>query len=118
MLQITSKHRVFLAVQPIDFRRGIDGIVALCWRQYQCDPKSGHFFIFRNRKATAIKVLTYDGQGFWLCHKRLSRGKFTHWPKLTETAIMLTAPQLQVLLMNGDPLTALTALPWQTIDGS
>jgi len=115
MLQITSKHRVFLAVQPIDFRKGIDGIAALCWQQYQCDPKSGHFFIFRNRKATAIKVLAYDGQGFWLCHKRLSTGKFIDWPKLAETAVVLTATQLQVLLMNGDPLTAITPPPWQSI---
>lgn len=103
MLQITSKHKVFLAIHPIDFRSGIDGIAAICRRQYQLDPKNGHFFIFRNRKANAIKVLAYDTQGFWLCHKRLSRGRFNYWPNIKQSAVILTAAQLQVLLYNGDP---------------
>ncbi len=103
MLQITSKHKVFLAIHPIDFRSGIDGIAAICRRQYQLDPKNGHFFIFRNRKANAIKVLAYDTQGFWLCHKRLSRGRFDYWPNIKQSVVILTAAQLQVLLYNGDP---------------
>lgn len=55
MLAITPKHKIFIAVQYVDFRRGIDGIAALCRQQWQLDPFSGHFFIFRNRKANSIK---------------------------------------------------------------
>jgi transposase len=116
MLQVTSKHRVFLAVQAIDFRRGIDGIAALCRNQLQHDPMTGHLFIFRNRKTTSIKVLAYDSQGYWLCQKRLSRGSFTCWPKSSYTVVSMNAAQLHLLLYNGDP----TAIPadnaqWQSI---
>lgn len=76
MLAITPKHKIYLAVQAIDFRRGIDGLAALCRQQFSIDPFSGHYFIFRNRHNSAIKILAYDSQGFWLCHKRLSKGLF------------------------------------------
>ena len=64
MLSVTPKHKVYLAVQAIDFRSGIDGLSALCRTQFALDPFSGHCFIFRNRKASAVKVLIYDSQGF------------------------------------------------------
>lgn len=108
MLQVTQKHRVFIAVKAIDFRKGIDGIRAICQHKFQLDPMSGHYFIFRNRKATSIKLLAYDGQGFWLCNKRLSKGTFKHWPKKDASLLKLTAAQLQVLLYNGDPSTVNT----------
>lgn len=104
MLQITSRHKIFIGIQPIDFRKGIDGIVAVCHRQLQLDPFSGHFFIFRNRRATAIKVLAYDAHGFWLCHKRLSSGTFKNWPTAQQAMLTLSAAQLLALIYNGDPL--------------
>jgi transposase len=117
MLQITPKHKVFLAVQAIDFRRGIDGIVALCQQRLQQDPMTGHFFIFRNRKASAIKILVYDGQGYWLCHKRLSTGAFTGWPQSPYSLLTLNAAQLQVLLYKGDPASVQSASAFRHIDG-
>lgn len=104
MLQITSRHKIFIGIQPIDFRKGIDGIVAVCCRQLQHDPFSGHLFIFRNKRATAIKVLAYDAQGFWLCHKRLSSGTFKNWPTAQQQVLTLSAAQLLALIYNGDPL--------------
>jgi hypothetical protein len=71
MLQITPQMKILLAVEPADFRRGIDGLVQLCRQRLQHDPFVGTVFVFRNRRSTALKVLTYDGQGFWLCHKKL-----------------------------------------------
>ena len=71
MLQITPHMKILVAVEPADFRRGIDGLARLCQEQLQHDPFTGAVFIFRNRRATAVKVLMYDGQGFWLCHKKL-----------------------------------------------
>jgi len=76
MLQITPQMKILVAVAPADFRRGIDGLARLCREQLQQDPFTGAVFVFRNRRGTALKVLMYDGQGFWLCHKRLSRGHF------------------------------------------
>ncbi|MGH9888487.1 MAG: IS66 family insertion sequence element accessory protein TnpB, partial [bacterium] len=72
--------RLLVAVEPADFRRGIDGLVRTCREALGADPFSGAVFVFRNRRATAIKLLTYDGQGFWLCQKRLSTGRFRYWP--------------------------------------
>ncbi len=115
MLQITSKHKIFIGIQPIDFRKGIDGIVAICCSVLQHDPFSGHCFIFRNKKATAIKLLTYDTQGFWLCHKRLSTGSFKHWPKGQESLLVMNTAQLQVLLYNGNPFAVETAPAWRDI---
>jgi len=71
MIQITPQMRVVVAVEPADFRKGIDGLARLCQEALSHDPFTGWVFVFRNRRATAVKVLVYDGQGFWLCHKRL-----------------------------------------------
>jgi len=62
------------------------------------DPFSGAVFVFRNRQRTAVKVLVYDGQGFWLCHKRLSQGRFGWWPTASQVAAPLRAHGLRVLL--------------------
>ena len=113
MLQVTPKQKIFIAVQHIDFRKGIDGIVAICHQKFQLDTLSGHVFIFRNRKASALRILVYDEQGYWLCHKRLSCGRFKYWPTATQSVLMLTVAQLQVLLYNGDPKTVHTQAPWR-----
>ena len=72
MIQITPQMRVLVAIEPADFRRGIDGMARFCRERMKADPFSGTVFVFRNRRARAIKVLVYDGQGFWLCHNHLS----------------------------------------------
>jgi hypothetical protein len=72
MIQITPHMRILVAVQ-IDFRAGIDGLVNNCRKLLQADPFSGALFIFDNRGRTAIKVLADEGQGLWMCHKRLLR---------------------------------------------
>ena len=74
VIQITPRMRILVAVDPTDFRRGIDGLARQCRQALQRDPFSGALFVFRNRSAKAIKILAYDGQGFWLCQKRLSHG--------------------------------------------
>jgi transposase len=75
VIQITPHMRILVAVEPQDFRRGIDGMARVCKERLASDPFSGAAYVFRNRRGTAVKILVYDGQGFWLCHKRLSNGK-------------------------------------------
>ena len=72
--------------------------------------------MFRNRKGNALKVLTYDSQGYWLAHKRLSSGTFRYWPTAGQAVLGLTPAQLQVLLYNGDPRDVQTAPPWRPTD--
>ena len=66
------------------------------------DPFSGYLFVFRSRSGTSIKVVSYDGQGYWCCQKRLSKGRFRFWPDGGTTA-RLAADELQALLWNKDP---------------
>lgn len=122
MIQITPHMRIWVAVEPMDFRAGIDGLVAACRQRLQADPFSGALFVFGNRTRTAIKVLVYDGQGFWMCHKRLSSGRFAFWPDrgTNQTdqpggGCALQACQLQVLLMGGDPARADAAPDWRRL---
>jgi len=117
MIQVTPQMRILLAVAPADFRRGMDGLARLCREVLQADPFSGAAFVFRNRRATAIKILVYDGQGFWLMHKRLSKGKFRWWPEDDGEAKRLEVPQLQLLLWNGNPDHAQTAPAWRRVSG-
>ena len=116
MIQITPQMRVVVAVEPADFRKGIDGLARLCQEALEHDPFSGWVFVFRNRRATAVKILVYDGQGFWLCYKRLSSGQFPWWPASpTKAATTLAAHQLHVLLSAGNPDAAQAALPWRPV---
>jgi transposase len=95
--------RVLVAVEPVDGRKGIDSLAGLCKQQLAADPFSGCLFVFRNRSGTTIKLLTYDGQGFWLAQKRLSQGRFRWWPEGPGPTCTLQAHQAQVLLAAGDP---------------
>jgi transposase len=72
MIQIAPQMRILVAVEAVDGRKGIDAIAQLCREKLNADPFSGYLFIFRTRRGTAIRVLQYDGQGFWLATKRLS----------------------------------------------
>ncbi len=104
MLSITPQMRILVAVEPADFRKGIDGLAGVCRNALGEDPFSGCMFVFRNRRATAIKILVYDGQGYWLCQKRLSKGRFQWWPEAAAAAVReLDARDLQLVMWNGDP---------------
>lgn len=108
--------RILLAVAPVDFRKGIDGLAAVCRQVLRSDPFAGHVFIFRNKNGTAIKVLMYDGQGFWLCQKRLSKGRFTGWPEQTDATLSpLAVHELQLLIWNGNPARTCVAPMWRPI---
>ena len=116
MLQITPQMKILVAVAPADFRRGIDGLAQLCRDTLQLDPFAGAVFVFCNRRRTALKLLTYDGQGFWLCYKRLSRGRFPWWPSAGEGgAQRLAAHQLSVLLAAGNPTRTGAAADWRPV---
>ena len=115
MIQITPQMRILVATAAVDFRKGIDGLAALCRQQLAADPFSGALFVFRNRRATAIKFLVYDGNGYWLCQKRLSKGHFCWWPTSAERLQVLEARQLQVLVWNGDPSRIPSAPLWRGV---
>jgi transposase len=118
LIQVTPQMRVLVAVAPVDFRKGIDGLAQIAKDVLAEDPFSGSVFVFRNRRATAIKVLVYDGQGFWLCLKRLSSGRFRFWPRETradERGRSLLAHELAVLLSGGDFEASKSPPQWRRV---
>ncbi len=115
MLQVTPQMRILVCMQPIDFRKGIDGIAAVCRNHLQHDPHAGTLFLFRNRAKCTIRILSYDGQGFWLCTKRLSKGKFKWWPECSSDCTFINSWKLQTLLGNGNPSMASFDEDWRKI---
>ncbi len=115
MIQITPQMRILVAVEPADFRKGIDGLARLCRVELTEDPFSGTVFVFRNRRRTAIKALVFDGQGYWLCQKRLSSGRFRFWPDESGTVKALEAHELSVLLSAGNPVATESPEPWRRL---
>lgn len=116
MIQITPQMRILLAVESVDFRKGIDGLAGVCRNVIGADPLNGFLFVFRNRRKTAIKMLTYDGQGYWLFQKRLSVGRFGWWPEREgQMASALAVHELQLLIWNGDPGSARVSQMWKPV---
>ncbi len=107
MLQVTSHSIIYIASTHIDFRKGIDGICAICRNQININPLEGAIFLFYNRLKNSIKILAYDGQGFWLCSKRLSQGTFIWKHKFRKNESRQLSAQkichriLHVLINNG-----------------
>jgi len=116
VIQITPQMRLLLAVAPVDFRKGIDGLVQVCRQRLNLDPMAGALFVFSNRRRRALKILMFDGQGFWLCQKRLSQGRFAWWPSGGPQATLgLDVHQLQLLIWNGNPNHTQAAPMWRPI---
>ena len=115
MIQITPQMKFRVYPESVDFRKGIDGLSGFCRTALSEDPFSGRMFLFRNRSATAVKILVYDEQGFWLCLKRLSTGRFKHWPKSEDSAKEMAAREISILLFNGDPMKSAMSLPWRRV---
>ncbi len=115
MVQLTPQSRILLALAPVDFRNGIDGLAAVCRQTVAQNPLDGAIYVFRNRTGTTLKLLCYDGQGYWLCTKRLSQGRLRWWPRADGTTVRLVARELQVLLWNGCPDRAAMAADWRQV---
>jgi len=90
-LRIFVDGAYFLFCGALQKRKGIDSLARLCQEKLAEDPFSGCVFVFRSRRGTAIRLLSYDGQGYWLAQKRLSKGRFVWWPESDAAAKPLEA---------------------------
>lgn len=115
MLQLVPQLKILVCYKPVDFRCGIDRLAALCRNQLGQDPYCGAVFVFRNRRGTAVKLLIYDGLGFYLVLRRFSRGKLQWWPSTNEPITSLAAQQLQILLYQGSPAGARLPSDWRRL---
>ncbi len=116
MLALSSTVKIYIATQYVDFRSGVDALSCICRNSFKMDPMDGSVFIFINHRRTSLKVLTYDGQGFWLATKRLSSGTFSGYPKLPARSLLgCIAEQVYVLLRGGDPAEVSGLPDWRKI---
>lgn len=89
---------VYLACGHTDMRKQINGLAAIVEGSFKLDPFGGELFVFCNRSRDRLKILEWDGDGFWLYFKRLEKGRFK-WPASGEdSTITLTSDELAILL--------------------
>ena len=94
---ITAPARILVAREPVDFRKQIDGLAALCEIELRETPLDGTLFVFRNRRGTACKMLIWTYGGFTLLYKKLERGRF-RWPEMSADRCSITSAELAALL--------------------
>jgi len=103
MFSVPASVRVFVATQPVDLRRGFDGLAALTRETLEQDPLSGHLFAFRNRRGDRLKILFFASGGYCLFYKRLERGTF-RLPQGDAARLEIDAGELGLLLEGVDLL--------------
>jgi transposase len=106
MIQIPANANIFVMHEPISFRYGIDGTAGIARVVLEKEPMDGAFFVFRGKMGHSLRVLYYDGGGYWLATRRLSKGTFNSaWPKGDGSRACgpLLARELQILVWGGDP---------------
>lgn len=101
-----TANQVWLVVEPIDMRAGIDGLSQHIQNTLGRSPCDGSAYAFRNRRQNRLKLLIWDGTGVWLCQRRLHRGHFI-WPSAETPVCTLTAAQWQWLV---------TGVDWQRLE--
>ena len=111
MLSLSPATRVFLAVAPIDGRKGFNGLTALVKESLAQEPTSGFLFVFHNRARNRLKVLFWDGSGLILCTKRLERGTFAL--PVGEGPSQCLRPEELLLLRHG--IESTSRRPWHRV---
>ena len=91
--------RIYLAAGAMDMRKGFEGLYGLARDRLQCEPLSGHVFLFANAQRNRLKLLFWDGSGLWVCAKRLEKGRFC-WPEAdsAQAKVVLSHEELALLL--------------------
>ena len=112
MFGIGRATRIYLAPGATDMRKGFEGLYGLVRDRLQCEPLSGHIFLFCNARRNRLKLIYWDGSGLWVCGKRLQRGCF-RWPQVSpgEVKVRLT-PEEFTMLIGGMDLQAAKPRPW------
>ena len=103
-----TPNQVWLVVEAIDMRTGIDGLSQRLQTTLGRTPCDGSAYAFRNRRQNRLKLLIWDGTGVWLCQRRLHQGHFT-WPSTNMAVFTLTEVQWQWLI---------TGVDWQRLDAA
>lgn len=98
---LTFTAKIWFYAVPVDFRKQVDGLMHLIASELDKEPASGELFVFRNKGEDKLKLLYWDGHGFWLLYKRIESGKFIY-PKGRDNVMQLHYDELQWLLSGLD----------------
>ena len=100
MLSLPATVRIYVALQPVDGRRGIDGLAALVRAVLGHDPLDGALYVFFTRRSDRARILYFSHNGYWLLSKRLERGRFhLPWDPTAGAAVRgIESAQLQLIL--------------------
>jgi transposase len=89
--------RILVARDPIDFRKGIAGLAAVCEVHLGEQPLDGTLFVFSNRRRNGLKMLVWTHGGFLMLYKRLEKGRF-RWPPLRADRGTITQAELAAVM--------------------
>jgi len=96
MMMPSHNVRILVATQPVDFRKGHDGLAALVQSVLKEAPFTGTVFVFRAKRADRLKILFWDGSGLVMAYKRLEETAFT-WPAVRDGVMSLNRAQFEAL---------------------
>jgi hypothetical protein len=115
MIQVSPGATIYIAEQPIRFTSRLKGTLAVCRDLLGLEPMNGAYIVFRNESGTMLRVLFYDGDGFWLCEKTFSQGRITRWSATGEPLTEIAARDFAVLLWRGDSQGAAFPKFWRRV---
>ena len=110
MLGLGAATRIYVATGATDMRRSFDGLYALVEGQLQQDPRTGHLFLFANKRRDRMKIIFFDGSSLWVCARRMEQGRL-HWPSSEEGRMQLSREEF-ALLIGGIDLSATRKRKW------
>lgn len=106
MWQLTGSTKIYVYTPAADMRKGVHGLSGLVRSEFATDPTDGSMFVFINRRRDRLKILHFDGGGFWLHYRLLEAGTFEEVKGLHDsTCLVIDGTQLAMLL-SGVSLTA------------
>ena len=106
MIQVSPSATIFVVEQPIRFNTRLKGTLGVCRDLLQLEPMDGFYVVFRNHSGTMLRIVFYDGDGFWLCEKTFSKGRLPAWGGGPEGVSQISARELAVLLWRGNVVGA------------
>ena len=110
MLGLGAATRIYVATGGTDMRLSFDGLYALVEGQLQQDPRTGHLFLFANKRRDRMKILFFDGSSLWVCARRMEQGRL-HWPSSEQGRMQLSREEF-ALLIGGIDLSATRKRKW------
>jgi len=97
MLGLGAATRIYVATGNTDMRFSFHGLHALVIGTLQQNPRSGHLFLFANKRRDRMKIFFFDSNSLWVCARRMEKGRL-HWPKSSDGRVQLTREEFALLI--------------------